>query len=292
MPTPTTSPSVPDPELSDEIGRIFLPLTLSPVFLSLFSFFCDDEATFITGNRAQEEEVAPEYAVLQQEGNSDTANYNLISFSALLQLTRLLLPLVFTLYSFYGLWKLLRTRFVPCFLMPSTIKNNKQAVLRKHMESNVERAVNSDMSLHSPIIRSGQTTTEKEVSDITKGKYIRKYLDVWDPLIAQSAKLECGIWENKDITARTCNKWIVYLNANGVAYQDILPFTIKYAQSLKASIINVNYQGVNGSTGHTTGETSLLADADRVIRLVNMQLFMLIGESFRIYAHFTREDLW
>ena len=65
---------------------------------------------------------------------------------------------------------------------------------------------------------------------------------------------------------KTTEKWILYLNANGVAYQDILPFTIKYAASLKANLLTINYRGVNDSTGCTTGSRSLTADAERALQ--------------------------
>jgi hypothetical protein len=261
--TPAPPPTAVDDEMASLAGRTLTLLLTAPAVLAL--------ASFMDPTGALDEEGAPVVAPLW------------------LWLVQVVSPVLLTCGAFYPFWELLRRKFVPRLLMPSTITNPQLFAQRQEVERIVTEYVNK--SPH----RGGMPL--RELDDLPRtGWYARQLLELPDPHGGGGSsggggvtvKLECGVWENREAMARSSSasssdggaggdnntnnpgghKWVLYLNANGVAYQDILPFTIKYANALKASVINLNYRGVQGSTGETTGETTLLADAERALLCV------------------------
>ena len=263
--SPSVAAAEQEPEVSEltgQVQRVLLPLVLSPVIAWILGFLHD--------NGADTDPVAVSDTI--QKGvlgeAADTAS-NDGGPSNFLFLARAFIQAALTCFSFYQFWEILRRDFVPRFLMPSTTKTPALFAMRAQQEDEVESRVNSK----------GASAASGEA--LQSGRYRRVTLEVHDPETNSPAQLECSVWEHPPAAASSQSsnsggdsgrsggrKWILYLNANGVAYQDILPFTIKYAQSLQASVLHLNYRGVQGSTGRTTGSRSLFADAERGLQSV------------------------
>jgi len=212
-------------QVTTRLKRIAAALVVSPVVGLLLRFFLDTTSGTST---SADNQLAGEYT------------------AGILLVVELLLQTALMVLSYNQFWELLRCDFVPRILMPSTTKNPQLYANRQRAEEQFELVVNN--------------------SPDVQGRYCRVKVEVYDPEMRSNALLECGIWEHPHAASDPENhKWILYLNANGVAYQDILPFTMQYAAQLHCSVLNLNYRGVQNSSGCTTGEQSLLADAEAAL---------------------------
>ena len=68
-------------------------------------------------------------------------------------------------------------------------------------------------------------------------------------------------------------KWIIWFNANGVIYEQILPFLQNYASRLNAHAIAFNYRGVGDSTGFPHVSEALKDDGRALIKYVPPRCF-------------------
>lgn len=64
------------------------------------------------------------------------------------------------------------------------------------------------------------------------------------------------------------NRWILWLNANGVVYEQNLEFALEYATALNANILVFNYRGVGESTGWPSTANNLADDAQSALLLL------------------------
>eukprot|EP00051_Salpingoeca_urceolata_P006772 m.89620 g.89620 ORF g.89620 m.89620 type:complete len:395 (-) comp14979_c0_seq1:116-1300(-) len=63
----------------------------------------------------------------------------------------------------------------------------------------------------------------------------------------------------------SCN-WIIFLNANGVPYEQNLEFLATYSDAVGAHILTFNYRGVGSSSGWPHRAEDLVADGQAVLR--------------------------
>eukprot|EP00808_Paulinella_micropora_P001385 g14450.t1 len=111
------------------------------------------------------------------------------------------------------------------------------------------------------------------------------YSEVTIPTHDEQAMLSGACW-----TLYTHNippqeqRWIVWMNANGMLFEDFLPFTKLYSRAVGANVLVFNYRGVGLSTGFPRTEEDLFADGRSVVQYllkkgVRSQHILLHGHS-------------
>jgi hypothetical protein len=75
-------------------------------------------------------------------------------------------------------------------------------------------------------------------------------------------QLDAAVWINRADTGvdPAKKRWILFLNPNGVAFQQILDFLEQYGRECNANVIAFNYRGVGQSHGTVSGAQDLISD--------------------------------
>lgn len=85
-------------------------------------------------------------------------------------------------------------------------------------------------------------------------------------------------------TAANDAKWLVWCNANGVIYEQILEFVAKYATRIGCNAVVFNYRGVSGSNGWPSSADDLGKDTAAVVAHV-IEVYGAREENVLIHAH-------
>lgn len=81
--------------------------------------------------------------------------------------------------------------------------------------------------------------------------------------------IDCALWSNPlaSTLPASSQRWIMWLNANGVAYEEIMTSArCSIATPCNAHLLCVNYRGVSRSTGHPIAAADLVADGCTAVR--------------------------
>eukprot|EP00041_Stephanoeca_diplocostata_P035283 m.1237475 g.1237475 ORF g.1237475 m.1237475 type:complete len:397 (-) comp24669_c0_seq8:3482-4672(-) len=79
-------------------------------------------------------------------------------------------------------------------------------------------------------------------------------------------------------------RWILWLNANGVVYEQNLEFALEYATRLQANILVFNYRGVGESTGWPSTADDLADDARSALRVL-LSKYGATEENIVLHGH-------
>eukprot|EP01121_Diplochlamys_sp_Union-15-3_P005636 TRINITY_DN15973_c0_g1_i1.p1 TRINITY_DN15973_c0_g1~~TRINITY_DN15973_c0_g1_i1.p1 ORF type:complete len:376 (+),score=35.88 TRINITY_DN15973_c0_g1_i1:115-1242(+) len=152
----------------------------------------------------------------------------------------LISPLLFFVISYYILIAIRNYVVIPFLLLPSIfLSKGKLDEIRKARSQYIQR-----------------TTQRNEVARILP-------VTSWDNL-----KLDAMCWIHPSELSKPPEqqKWILWLNANGVFYEQIMELLEDYARRVGCSIMSVNYRGVGLSEGFPLTSNHLVSDAEAAFK--------------------------
>jgi hypothetical protein len=89
----------------------------------------------------------------------------------------------------------------------------------------------------------------------------------WEPVYLETndfarVKLSAVKWVHPShkTTAPSSQKWLLYLNPNGAAYEELFAFLKFYGLHIEGSVLAFNYRGVGSSTGSPTTASMYCVD--------------------------------